>query len=77
MTKYLMYIIQSQKDYSYYVGHTNNIKIRIGKHNEGKEFYTKRKMPWQLVYTEEFDTRGEAIKREKEIKKQLKGVRFD
>ncbi len=69
MEKYYLYIIQSLQDNSYYVGQTENLKIRIKKHNSGMEFYTKRKIPWKLVYTEKYNSRGEAIKREKQIKK--------
>jgi len=65
---YYIYIIQSQKNNSYYVGQTNNIEDRLKRHNSGRSKYTKNKLPWKLVYTEVFKTRKEAVKREKEIK---------
>ncbi len=65
---FTVYIIQSLKDSSYYVGQTDNLEKRIKRHNLGKCNYTKKKIPWKLVYKEEFSTRAEAIKREKEIK---------
>jgi len=65
---YTVYIIQSLVDDSYYVGQTNDVEDRIERHNLGKSNYTRKKIPWELVYTEEFETRSEAMKREKEIK---------
>ena len=41
-----VYIIQSQKDGSYYVGSTQDLKERIGRHNQGRSTYTRSKCPW-------------------------------
>ena len=66
---YFIYILQSKKDHSYYVGQTNDLKVRLNQHNEGLSRYTASKRPLDLVYYETFKTRSEAIKREIEIKK--------
>ena len=66
---YFVYIIQSQRDGSYYVGHTNNLTDRLNRHNQGKSKYTKTKTPWHLMYVEEFGSRSDATKRESEIKR--------
>ena len=66
--KFFVYIIQSKKDFTFYVGQTNDLDVRLSKHNDGFSKYTSSKLPWRLVYFEMFDTRTEAIKREKEIK---------
>ena len=66
--KFFVYIIQSKKDFSLYVGQTNDLDARLSKHNDGFSKYTSSKIPWRLVYFEMFATRKEAIKREKEIK---------
>jgi len=66
---FIVYIIQSQRDYSYYTGHTNDINDRLERHNQGRNKYTKSKVPWILVYKEEYKTKSEATKREYEIKK--------
>ncbi len=63
------YILQSQKDSSFYIGYSSNIQNRLFKHNNAKSGYTSTKKPWILVYFEEFETKTEAIKRENEIKK--------
>ena len=67
---YYVYILESLVDFSYYIGYTKNLDIRILQHNSGKSLYTKRKMPWKLVYREEYENRSEAIKREKFLKAQ-------
>ena len=65
---YHVYILQSIKDKTYYVGSTNNLKDRIMRHNEGRVSYTKARRPWKLVYFEEHPNRSSAAKRETEIK---------
>ena len=67
---YFVYILQSQKDHTFYIGFTSDVEKRLFYHNCGKSRYTSRKMPWVLVYTEMFATKSEAIKREKFLKKQ-------
>lgn len=67
--KYYVYILQSQKDQSYYVGYTQGIKQRLYDHNNGRGRYSSKKALWQLVYWEEYGTKTEAIIREQQIKK--------
>jgi putative endonuclease len=62
------YIIKSKIDGSLYKDQTENLEDRLKQHNSGKSEYTSRKVPWELVYFEEFKTRDEAIKREKYFK---------
>ena len=57
------------KDLSFYVGQSNDLDYRLSKHNDGFSKYTSSKMPWRLVYFEMFETRKEALQREKEIKR--------
>ena len=66
---FFTYIIQSETDQSYYIGSCEDIPLRLQRHNEGWSRYTKRKIPWKLVYSESFNTKSEAIKRELEIKR--------
>jgi putative endonuclease len=67
---YFVYIIQSEKDGSYYIGSTQDIVKRIFRHNQGRSAYTKTKRPWKLVYHEEHPNRAKAVRREKAIKRQ-------
>ena len=65
---YLVYIIRSDRDGSYYVGSTQDIEERLIRHNQGRSKYTKNRGPWKVVYLEEYSKRGDAIKRENAIK---------
>lgn len=65
---YFTYILQSEKDKSYYIGSTNDIEKRVIKHNKGYSQYTKSKRPWKLVHKEEYNTLSEARKRESYLK---------
>jgi putative endonuclease len=51
-----------------YVGITDDVYRRLREHNSGKHSYTKRYMPWDLIYTEELTSIEEARKREKYYK---------
>ncbi|MCX6303224.1 MAG: GIY-YIG nuclease family protein [Bacteroidia bacterium] len=65
---YYTYILKCTIDGSLYKGQTDNLEIRLKQHNSGKSDYTSRKGPWKIVYYEEFNTRVEAISREKYFK---------
>jgi len=61
------------KDNSLYTGWTNNLEKRIEAHNAGKGAkYTKARLPVELVYYEQFETKEEAMKREFAIKQLTK-----
>lgn len=68
--KYYIYILQSEKDKSFYIGYSHNPEERLVKHNNSSRGYTSSKRPWEIVYTEAFDTKREAIQREKFLKRQ-------
>jgi len=66
---YYVYVLLCD-DGSYYTGYAKDIDSRVKQHMRGiGARYTKLHSPKRLVYTEEFDTRREAVKREREIKK--------
>jgi putative endonuclease len=65
---YYLYILRSRKDQQLYVGHTKDLRSRLKAHNGGKVRSTKSRAPFALVYSEEFATRGEAMKRERYLK---------
>ena len=66
---FYLYILQSLKDNSFYIGVTHNLEKRIEFHNKGLQRYTKKKVPWKLVYYEIYKDKTSALKREREIKK--------
>jgi putative endonuclease len=59
-----LYILQSSRDGSYYIGQTKDLDERIARHNLGHSHSTKAKRPWKLMYQEDYQTRSEAQKRE-------------
>ncbi len=61
---YFVYVIRSLKVGRFYVGQTTNVPERLKEHNRGIVRSTKSRRPWQVIHTEEFHTRREAIKRE-------------
>ncbi|MBI5357374.1 GIY-YIG nuclease family protein [Candidatus Saccharibacteria bacterium] len=62
-----VYVLTNQSG-TRYVGQTKDIDKRIVAHNTNMSRYTKNKGPWKLVYSEDFETRSEAMKREKYFK---------
>ena len=62
-----MYILLCA-DGSYYTGSTNNLESRLAQHQSGDGAnHTKKRLPVQLLYFEEFDRVDEAFYREKQI----------
>ena len=47
-----------------YIGSTNNFERRLAKHNAGRVTSTKHRIPFKILFTEEFETIQEAKKRE-------------
>ena len=70
------YVLQSQQDFTFYIGHSSNLTKRVIDHNSGKSRYTRRKMPWNLIYRKSFLTKSEAIKHEIFLKSLKGGVQF-
>ncbi|MAF13773.1 MAG: hypothetical protein CMI53_02675 [Parcubacteria group bacterium] len=68
--KYTVYILKC-KDGTLYTGYTVDLSKRVDQHNNSKKGarYTKIRRPVELIYTEIYDTKSEAMKREAEIKK--------
>ncbi|MBU0715701.1 MAG: GIY-YIG nuclease family protein [Verrucomicrobia bacterium] len=62
------YILECS-DRSFYVGITNNPKLRLSEHNAGKgALWTSLRRPVKLVYAEQHPDKLHARKREIEIK---------
>jgi len=58
-----------RKKLSTYVGWTNNLKLRVKKHNLGKGAKSTRGKKWKLIYYEIYNTKREAMKKEYLLKK--------
>ncbi len=69
MINYFTYILFSNKLNQYYIGSTNNIERRLNDHNTGRSKHTSKGMPWNIVFTKEFESRTDAVRLEISIKK--------
>ena len=57
-------------DGTFYTGYTKDVQERSRQHENGKGArYTKTHKPKQVAYVEQFESRSQAMKREKAIKK--------
>ena len=64
-----VYILMCSDD-SYYIGHTNDIALRVERHNQGRgSSWTAKRLPIALAHSEEFPTQNEAVQRETQLKK--------
>ncbi|MDD5415852.1 MAG: GIY-YIG nuclease family protein [Candidatus Daviesbacteria bacterium] len=73
---YSVYVIKSKTTGKIYIGQTGNLESRLARHNgllpSKIKSYTKiNKGPWNVVYKEEYNTRQEALKREKYLKSHI------
>lgn len=59
-----VYVLQSLKDNSWYIGCTDDLKTRLIHHNRGYSKYTKDKLPWKLIYYECGLNKIQAFRRE-------------
>ena len=63
------YILYSESLDKYYIGYTDvSIEIRLGKHLSNHKGFTSKAKDWKIVYTEEYENKLEAYKREREVK---------
>ncbi|MBI2327472.1 GIY-YIG nuclease family protein [Candidatus Curtissbacteria bacterium] len=70
---YTVYVIKSESTGKIYIGQTAVKVTRLKRHNKElpynpKGFTAKNVGPWRIVYEETFETRTEALKKEKYLK---------
>ena len=70
---FFIYLLQSKKDKSFYIGFANDIKARMEKHNQGLVKSTKNIRPVELIYCEVYKSKKDALIREKRLKHFAKG----
>ena len=63
-----VYVLRSQSTGRLYTGFSADLVQRVGQHNLGISKSTKNRGPWDIVYTEPYATRSEAMRREKYLK---------
>jgi len=70
-----LYIIQSLNFIDkFYLGISSRKDERFAEHNRGQTRTTKKYIPWEEIYVEEFLTKSEAMKRERFLKS-IKGYK--
>ena len=66
---FTVYVLYSQKYNQIYIGYTSDLANRFLSHNElATKGHTIKYRPWIIAYTEEFETKAEALKREAQLK---------
>ncbi len=64
-----VYVLKSKKSNKLYKGQTDDVDARLKQHNAGSTQSTRSDAGfWNVVYTEEYKTRKEALKRERYFK---------
>jgi putative endonuclease len=69
-TKFYVYILRTSAN-TLYIGQTNNLEKRIKEHQSKSSRsakYIRNFLSFELVYSEEYKTRGEAMTREAYLK---------
>ena len=62
------YVLMSEKDMKFYVGHTSYLDTRLEEHNKGLVSSTSHRRPLKLIYYEACLHQNDAINREKYFK---------
>ena len=66
---FVVYILYSKKYNKIYIGYTSNLIVRFHSHNSlGIKGWTKKYRPWIVVYVEFFNSKQDAMQREKKLK---------
>ncbi len=65
---FYVYVLQSESTSRIYIGQTKDLPNRMSAHKSGLARYTRSRGPWTLVYSEEYETRSEAMVRERQLK---------
>ncbi len=64
---FYVYLLVSEEGH-HYTGQTPDLERRLIEHKTGTCHTTKQGKNWRIVYTEEYETRSEAMRREKYLK---------
>ncbi|MDP1884459.1 MAG: GIY-YIG nuclease family protein [Candidatus Moranbacteria bacterium] len=66
---FTVYILRSLKNSKRYIGYTSKEALaRLHDHNTGSNKWTRENGPFVIIHTEEYDSKIEAMKREKFLK---------
>ena len=66
---FYVYVLYSSRFDQIYIGYSHDVQTRFLSHNElATKGWTIRFRPWSLIHQEGFQTKTQAMKREKELK---------
>ncbi|WP_281231775.1 GIY-YIG nuclease family protein [Flavobacterium gelatinilyticum] len=65
---FIVYILFSENKNKFYIGFTPNLEERLIRHNQKSKGFTGNTNDWKVVYTENYETKELAHKRELQIK---------
>ena len=65
---YYIYILYSNSLDLYYIGTSANPEERLKKHLSNHKGFTSKAKDWLICYSEAFELKTEALKREKQLK---------
>ena len=65
---YFVYTLYSKRLDRLYIGQTQNLDKRVNEHRNGLSKFTSRTSDWELIYSENCETRRQAMKRERQLK---------
>jgi putative endonuclease len=60
-----VYVLRSAATGRRYVGSCEHVNERLRRHNAGQSKATRHGVPWQLIHSESFATRSEALRKER------------
>ena len=72
---YYVYVLQSKKNKSLYVGYTKDLETRFAEHNKGLCVSTKNRKPFHLCAYEAYSSEIDARTREKRLKQFKNGYK--
>lgn len=73
---FYVYILFSKKDNKRYIGITSSIQRRLFEHNSGPVKSTKNRRPFDLIYSEQFENKSDALLYEKLLKSKKGTINF-
>ena len=66
---FTVYVLYSPSYNKIYIGFTSDLENRLRSHNMfASKGWTIKFRPWEILFTENFETKTEAMKREKQLK---------
>ena len=65
---YWVYVLRNETASRRYIGQTDNLGARLSRHNTGMVRWTSAYRPWRLAYQEQYETRADAMRRERFLK---------